>query len=53
MASQKVRLLRFAQAASLRRTHMYASFLDFRKPCIWSFLHCQRGIFEFMKIAGF
>jgi hypothetical protein len=42
MASQKVHLLRYAQAESLRRTFMYASFLSFRKPCIWSFLLCNR-----------
>jgi hypothetical protein len=28
MASQKVHLLRYAQAKSLRRTSMYASFLN-------------------------
>jgi len=27
---------------SLRRTNVYASFLGFRKPCIWSFLLCHR-----------
>jgi hypothetical protein len=43
MASQKVHLLRYAQASSLRRTSMYASFLSYRKPCIWSILLCRRG----------
>jgi hypothetical protein len=31
MASQKVHLLRYAQASSLRRTSMYASFLSKRR----------------------
>jgi hypothetical protein len=43
MASQKVHLLCYAQAESLRHTTMYASFLSFRKPCIWSFLLCHRA----------
>ncbi len=42
MASQKVHLLRYANASSLRRTKGYASFLSLRKPCIWSFLLCHR-----------
>jgi len=37
MASQKVHLLRYAQAEITAAYHMYASFLNFRKPCIWSF----------------
>jgi hypothetical protein len=42
VTSQKVHLLRYAQASSLRRTSKHASFLSFRKPCIWSFLLCHR-----------